>query len=362
MGRTEIKDIGEFRLIQRIRDRYSKPSEFVPRGIGDDAASLNFPPNHLLLVTTDTLIEDIHFTLKSTIPYLLGAKSLAVNLSDIAAMGGIPRFFLLSLGIPKGYSISSLDRFYRGVSQLAESQGVFLVGGDLAASSKFIINGVVIGHCPPDQVIYRKGAQPGDYIFVTGPLGDAALGLEILRKRGLRPSDFGANGKTRGKDKELLGIIRRHLSPPARVREGRKIAELACATAMIDISDGLLADLRHLIEESQVGANLWLDQIPRSEAFEKWAPLYHLRPIDLALSGGEDYELLFTAPKEILEDKLSRSREIDLPFYPIGEVTPHSKKLSLWTKEKKGYSPSWLGYDHFRGPPKRSLKKDPQHS
>jgi len=349
MGRFEVKDIGEFGLIQRIRKRYSPFSEPVLCGIGDDAASLQLPPENLMLVTTDILIEDIHFTRKSTIPYLLGIKSLAVNLSDIAAMGGIPRFFLLSLGIPKGYSVSFIDRFYEGVSQLAEVHDVSLVGGDTAVASKLTINGVVIGHCPPDQVMYRKGAHPGDHIFVTGPLGNSALGLEILRQRGLRPRDFNARGETRGKNRDLLGLVRHHLAPTPPVLKGRKIAKLAFATAMIDISDGLLADLGHIMEESQVGARVWVDQVPRSQAFEKWARLYHPRPMDLALGGGEDYELLFTAPREILTDILSPSESVDLPIYPIGEATSHPKKLSLLTKEQKPYSPSHLGYDHFRG-------------
>lgn len=349
MGKTEIKDIGEFGLIQRIRKTYSKFSDLVLCGIGDDAASLQFPAEHSILVTTDTLIQDVHFTRKGTIPYLLGVKSLAVNLSDIAAMGGIPRFFLLSLGIPKGLSLSFVDRFFQGVSQLAETHDVLLVGGDITAAPKLIINGVVMGHCLPDQVIYRKGARTGDHIFVTGPLGDSALGLEILRRRGLRPRDFSVRGEARGKDGELLGLMRHHLAPTPQVLKGRKIAELACATAMIDISDGLLADLGHIMEESQVGARVWVDQVPRSHAFEKWARLYHPRSMDLALAGGEDYELLFTAPREALADALSRPENVDLSIHPIGQVTPDPGKLSLLTKDQKPYSLSHLGYDHFRG-------------
>lgn len=348
MGKKEIKDIGEFGLIQRIRKKYSKPCHRVLSGIGDDAASLQFPPEHLVLVTTDTLVEDIHFRRQSTIPYLLGIKSLAVNLSDIAAMGGIPRFFLLSLGITKGLSLSFIDRFFQGISQLAETNDVLLVGGDITAAPKLVINGVVVGHCPPGQVIYRRGAQPGDHIFVTGPLGDSALGLEILCQRGLRPRDFSAGGEARGKDGDLLGLIRKHLAPTPQVLKGRQIAELACATAMIDISDGLLADLGHIMEESQVGARVWVDQVPRSQAFEKWAGLYHGRPIDLALAGGEDYELLFTAPREILADRLSRAENVDIPVHPIGEVTPYPKRLSLLTMDQKPYSLSHRGYNHFK--------------
>ncbi len=356
MRKTKVEEIGEFALLERIRKRYSRPSPLVQRGIGDDAAALDFPPDHLLLITTDTLVEGVHFIQKSTIPYLLGAKSLAVNLSDIAAMGGIPRFFLLSLGIPKGTSLAFIDRFYHGISELAETQNVVLVGGDLTAAPKFVIQGAVIGHCPREQVIYRKGARPGDHIFLTGPLGDAALGLQILRKRGLRPRDFRADGKARGKDADLLGLIRHHLAPLPPVSAGRKIAELACVTAMIDISDGFLADLGHIMEESQVGANVWVDKIPRSQAFEKWARKYHPRPMDLALAGGEDYELIFTAPKNILESALARAKNVDLPIYPVGEVTPHPKKLSLVTKRKKAYVASHLGHNHFRRPPRRASR------
>ncbi len=264
-------------------------------------------------------------------------------------MGGIPRFFLLSLGIPEGYSVSFIDRLYQGVSDVGEAHGVFLVGGDIAAASKLIINGVAMGDSPRDQVIYRKGARPGDCIFVTGSLGDSALGLRILTQRGLRPRDFGARGEPRGKDRELLGLIRHHLAPTPPVLMGRKIAELACATAMVDISDGLLADLGHILEESQVGATVWVDEIPRSHAFEKWAPRYHPRPMDLALGGGEDYELLFTAPRDVLADTLSHRENMDLTIYPIGEVTPYPNRISLLTKDQKPYIPSRLGYDHFKG-------------
>ncbi|NIQ37967.1 MAG: thiamine-phosphate kinase [Proteobacteria bacterium] len=346
--KTYMRDIGEFGLIRRIRGRYSKSSDRVLCGMGDDAATLNLPSDSLTLVTTDTLIEDVHFTLKGTIPYFLGAKALAVNLSDIAAMGGTPSFFLLSLGLPGSYPLSFVDRFYRGVSHVAEAYDVFLVGGDLTAASTFMISAVVIGHCAPDKIIYRKGARPGDHIFVTGPLGDSALGLRILHKRGLGPRDFAADGKTRGKEKDLLGLIRRHLAPPPPVHKGRKIAALGCATSMIDISDGLLADLGHLTEESRVGANLWVDQIPLSRAFKKLAPSYCVRPIDLALGGGEDYELLFTAPRKTVEIALSRSENVDFPVYPVGDVTSHPKKISLLSGNKRAYSPSRLGHDHFR--------------
>jgi len=349
MGKIEIEDIGEFALIQRIRERYSNLSDLILRGIGDDAAFLRSHPSDPILATTDMMVEDIHFTRSSTVPYLLGEKSLAINLSDIAAMGGTARFFLLSLGIPKGLSLSYVDRLYQGVSHLAETHDVLLVGGDTTAASKLIINGVVIGHCPPDQVIYRKGAQPGDQLFVTGPLGDSALGLEILRERGIRPGDFSARGEARGKDKDLLGLVRRHLAPTPPILKGRKIAELGCATAMIDISDGLLADLGHIMEESRVGAIVRVDEVPRSQAFEKSAKAYHPCPMDLVLGGGEDYELLFTAPREILADALARSQNVDLPIHPIGEITPYPEKLSLLTKDKKPYSPFRLGYDHFRG-------------
>ncbi len=349
MRKTEMKDIGEFGFIQRIREKYSRLSGSVVCGIGDDAAALHCPSDHLTLVTTDILIEDIHFTRKSTIPYLLGVKSLAVNLSDIAAMGGIPRFFLLSLGVPRGYSFSFVDRFYQGVSQLAEVHQVLLVGGDIAAAPKLIINGIAIGHCPPNQAVYRKGAQPGDHIFVTGPLGDSALGLEILRQRGLRPRDFGPKGEVRGKDRDLLGLIRRHLAPTPPIHKGRRIAEMVCATAMIDISDGLLADLGHIMRESHVGATVWVDRVPRSQTFETWARHYHPHPMDLALGGGEDYELLFTGPLATLQDALSNPEEVGLSVYPIGEVTPYPEKLSLITKGQKSCLPSRLGYDHFKG-------------
>lgn len=351
MKKNTIKDRGEFGLIARIRGKYARSSDLALCGIGDDAASLRSPAErHPTLVTTDMLVEDVHFRRSQTTPYLLGVKSLAINISDIAAMGGIPRFFLLSLGLPQELSLSFIDRFYDGVAKLAETHDVLLVGGDLTAAPRVIINGTLIGDGPPDQVVYRKGAQPGDTIFVTGPVGDSALGLEILRQRGLKPGDFNARGETRGKDKGLLRLIRHHLAPEPPVLQGRKIAELRCATAMIDISDGLLGDLGHIMEESHVGALIRVDQIPRSEAFQTWASRYHTQPLDLALGGGEDYQLLFTAPEDTLRQAVSDGQESDFAFFPIGEITPHAGRLSLVTKDGRPYSLPCRGYDHFRDP------------
>ncbi|MBW2057477.1 MAG: thiamine-phosphate kinase [Deltaproteobacteria bacterium] len=348
MGKTEITEIGEFGLIRRIRKRYSRASPFVLSGIGDDAAALRFPPGHSVLVTTDTLVENVHFSRQSTLPYLLGVKSLAVNLSDLAAMGGTPRFFLLSLGIPKGLSLSFVERFFQGIGESAETYGVLLVGGDITAAANLVITGVAIGHSPPGEMVCRGGAQPGDRIYVTGPLGDSALGLEILRQRGLRPRDFTYRGEIRGRDGDLLGLVRKHLAPVPQVLKGRKIAESGCASAMIDISDGLLADLGHIMEESRVGARVWVEKVPRSEAFERWASHYHHSPMDLVLAGGEDYELVFTAPRDLLEGDPSCARLDGLPVHPIGEVTARAGNLTLVGGDQKPYHPAGLGYDHFR--------------
>jgi thiamine-monophosphate kinase len=347
MGKVDVQNVGEFKLIDRIRRRYSRDSDLIARGMGDDAACLKLPPHESILVTTDILIEEIDFIREFTHPYLLGIKSLAVNLSDIAAMGGSPRFFLLSLGLPNDLPLSFIDRLFEGFWHLAEAHGVLLVGGDISAASKIVINGVVIGSCRPDRIVYRRGARPGDQIFVTGPLGDSALGLRILKQRGLKPNDFTMRGKIKGRDGKLLSLIRQHLAPTPQVVKGRQIAEMACVTAMIDISDGLLGDLRHIMEESRVGATVWVDEIPRSQTFEKWAHRYHPRPMDLVLAGGEDYELLFTAPRGSLAQALSHRRGVDFPIHVIGQITPHAGKLSVLTRDKKPYPTSQLGYCHF---------------
>ena len=279
----ELKKIGEFGLINSIaRLAPGAPADII-RGIGDDAAVIALDKTRRLLFTTDTLIESIHFETSFTSPYLLGKKSLAVNLSDIAAMGGTPHSFVVSLSIPPGVTYEFIKKFYAGIYAQAKKFNVSLVGGDTTASpDKLVITISLLGAARAGEVIYRHGARTGDAIYVTGFLGDAALGLSLLKKKKAGSS--------------VNYLVKRHLDPVPRVAQGREIARRSVASSMIDVSDGLLADLRHILDESSVGARLRLDQVPLSPRYCKTLQRGCADYYSAALCGGEDYELLLTVP------------------------------------------------------------------
>ena len=236
----KISALGEFGLIRHIQKLFSRKAASTLIGIGDDAAALRLSPASVLLATTDMLLEDVHFDLSFADFYTLGWKSAAVNLSDIAAMGGIPRFCLVSLGIPPAIAVERITEFYKGFHALTRAHKASLVGGDTCLSRKgLVISITVLGEIEKTAVITRSGARPEDRVFVTGPLGDSAAGLEILKKRG---KGQGAGGRERAENK----LIQKHLRPVPRITEGRKLALSGCANAMIDISDGLSSDLAHI--------------------------------------------------------------------------------------------------------------------
>ncbi|HEX9022151.1 MAG TPA: thiamine-phosphate kinase, partial [Nitrospirota bacterium] len=271
----KISALGEFGLIERIRKSSLQKSPSVLTGIGDDAAALRVAPSAALLATTDMLIEKVHFDLAYTDFYSLGWKSAAVNLSDIAAMGGLPRFCLTSLAIPSRITAEQILDFYSGFNGLLRIHRTVLAGGDTCASpDALVVSVTALGEAHRRMILTRAGAKPGDHILVTGTLGDSAAGLELLRMRG---AEHGVRQGRRGKgfssalhtpDSEL---VRRHLRPVPRVEWGRKIALSGCASAMIDISDGLSSDLGHVCEQSGLGAVVYSARIPLSAALRKSA-------------------------------------------------------------------------------------------
>ena len=329
----DLGDIGEFGLINRVRKWMPSSDSALVRGIGDDVAVMELR-NSILLATTDVLIEGFHFERSWTDPYRLGKKSLAVNLSDIAAMGGTPRYFLISLGLPKHLPLSFISRFYFGLKETAKRYRVNLVGGNTSLSEKMMITICLLGEGRKKELLFRNGARVGDEMFVSGTLGDSALGLKILKKKGPR------KGPRR--------LIERHLSPCPRVELGQAIARHRCATAMIDISDGLLSDTRHIMEESNVGAMIWEDRIPLSPSYRRASAMYSKNPVHMALSGGEDYELLFTAPPQKRGKISSLSRSLKIPITCVGKILPKAKKLTIVREDGKTYIPSRFGFDHFK--------------
>lgn len=325
----KLRELGEFGLIDRIAAKVAQKSG-ISIGIGDDAAAVEPTAGLLTLVTSDMLVEGIHFDLGLCDPVTLGRKSLAVNLSDIAAMGGRPRHYLLSLAIPRELPVEFLDGFVAGMLERGEEFGVTLIGGDTCSSPRgLVISVTVMGEQSSDRIVRRDGARPGDLIWVTGTLGDAALGLELL-KRGEREG----------------GAVIRHLDPTPRVREGMNLAEAGIPSAMIDVSDGLLADLGHILDLSGAGARLYLEKIPLSDCFREAQPTLATDPFRFPLSGGEDYELLFTTPPDKLSAVHSLLGETGTGATVIGEITD-SGRLSLLTPLGTEYPAVQKGYNHF---------------
>ncbi len=327
----KISDLGEFGLIGRIRNLASRRSPYTLIGIGDDAAVMKCSASHALLGTTDLLLEQVHFDLSYTDFYSLGWKSASVNLSDIAAMGGRPRFCLTALGLPSSISVEEVTEFYRGFNGILRAHGTALVGGDTCSSrTGLLVSVTVLGEILPLRIVTRAGARPGDRIFVTGTLGDAAAGLELLK------SGAGSGEPTARK------LMQKHLRPVPRVREGRMIAASGCASAMIDISDGLSSDLDHICEQSGVGAEINAEAIPVSSALNKLSKKLVLPALQYALSGGEDYELLFTVPPA----RVKKLRSLKLPVTEIGFIKS-GRTVSLVDEEgrKRKLLPS--GFDHF---------------
>lgn len=334
----QIKELGELGLIKKLAGQFAASHPRVIKGIGDDTSVTIQDENKYLLCTTDTLVEDIHFSLKYTPSYNLGKKAVSISLSDIAAMGGTPMFLLTSLILPAATSTDFIDFLYKGIKEKADESGVALIGGNTSSSpGKIIISTTMLGEVPKDQLVLRKGASVGDMIYVTGLLGDSSLGLKIWKQKGNRPIT----------DPFLKDAMLAHIDPAPRVREGRRIAEKQLATAMIDISDGLILDLRHIAEESDVGARVWFKKIPISTGLKRWV-VDHPQDIALAISGGEDYELLFTISKENSRSIDAVSRELNIPITYIGEIVSKEEGLTVLDEKNEPFPLTAEGFEHFK--------------
>jgi thiamine-monophosphate kinase len=349
----KLSAIGEFGLIHAIQKLSFQRSPDTVIGIGDDAALLKLAPSTLLLATTDMLVEGVHFDLSTTDFYSLGWKSAAVNLSDIAAMGGVPRFCLTSLAIPPHLPVEAVKEYYRGFTALARLHKTILAGGDTCSSKGgLVISVTILGEVKKRTVIPRTGAKRGDRIYVTGTLGDSGAGLELLQsgvrsqKSGTKSKDFNSALRT-----PHSALIARHLRPVPRVEWGRRIALARCASAMIDVSDGLSSDLSHLCEESGVGALLLSDKIPFSISLQRSAGQLRETPLHYALSGGEDYELLFTVPAA----RIKTLETLHIPVTEIGTITTGKAMLLVNAAGRKtALQPT--GYNHFKRANDRSKR------
>jgi len=283
-----IAELGEFPLIERIGRRLPPYRDDVRIGVGDDVAVLEWDSDRYQLATCDVQVEGVHFSRESITPYQLGRRAAAINLSDIAAKGGIPQHCLVSLALPPELEVSWIESLYDGLRDEIGGYGADIVGGNVSKTDGLIVVDLfLLGEVCRDEVLLRSGAGPGDLVLVSGCLGEAAAGLALLEQPDLPV------GKEEGE--QLLGA---YLTPSPRVWEGRAIASGCQASSMIDLSDGLSSDIGHICDQSGVGVRLWADRLPISEPARKVAELTGQVDWALAVHGGEDYELCFTVPQK----------------------------------------------------------------
>lgn len=327
----KVWELGEFGLIELIAETVGKASRRdLIVGIGDDTAAWRTDKS-IQLGTTDILIQNVHFTLDIATWRELGWKALAVNISDIAAMGGTPSFAMVSLGLPPDTEVDSVVELYLGMKEIASKFDVGIVGGNISKAPVVIIDVSLIGKTS-DALLTRSAAVPGDQIAVTGYLGLSAAGLQMLksgRKLDAKTTDF---------------FREAHLRPCPRVAEAQILVQHGVRAA-IDLSDGLLSDLTHICKASRVGAKLWIDKLPvhalLKSAFKK-------ESLRLALSGGEDYELLFTARGKVI-DKLAEI--MSSPVTVIGEIVSDDRgQITLLDGQGKAVKWDEKGWDHFKSP------------
>jgi thiamine-monophosphate kinase len=333
----ELKQIGEFGFINKIsRGCLIRPDNII-KAIGDDAAAFTVAPDQVSLISTDLLVERIHFIRKTISGFDLGYKSLAVNLSDIAAMGGEAREAFVSIGIPQNCPMEYLEAVYEGMKHLAAKFDVNILGGDTTGSEiDLIINVAVYGTAARDRLLCRDAAEPGDIIFSTGYLGDSKAGLHLILNN--LPVD----------STEMRALYSAHILPDPHLREGRFLADQSGIRAAIDVSDGLSSDLAHIAEQSAVGAKIYASEIPVSVALQKFCDAFGFDPLEYALSGGEDYTLLCTAaPAKAAEIAQKFQNKFSRPLFRIGETTADSRLEIIYPDgTSKPMSPR--GWDHFK--------------
>ncbi len=338
--RTEIQDLGEFGLIDRLTAPFTLRNTSSVKGVGDDAAIID-NGGLMTVVSTDMLVEGIHFDLMYTPLKHLGYKSVVVNLSDIYAMNAHPQQITVSIAISNRFSVEAVDELYEGIRAACDHYGVDLVGGDTTTSLKgLIISITAIGQAEPERITYRSGAKPGDLICITGDVGAAYLGLQILeREKQLYLSNPGIQPDLENQQY----LIGRQLKPEAR----KDMIELFARnqltpTAMIDISDGVASELFHICKQSGVGAFLEESGVPIHPEAQLMALKFGLDPATCALNGGEDYELLFTIrPADVEKIRY-------LPgIYIAGEITPAADGIKLHTKGGNIHDLKAQGWQHF---------------
>ena len=330
----KLSEVGEFGLIDHIKKIVSSNSRNLLLGIGDDAALFRSRPGWTTILTTDAMVEGIHFDLTYTPLESLGWKALAISLSDIAAMGGIPQYAVVSIAIPSEWKVEDIESLYKGIKHCGDFYGCTLIGGDTVGSnSGCFISVSVIGEVEDGLAVTRSGARNTDILCVTGKLGGSMVGLEVLKSGG---------------DKARFPIsVKRFLEPRVKVNESRELIKKFKITSMIDISDGLSSEIFHICQESGVGCLIEENKIPIADEVFPWAEekgkAYSIYP----LHSGEEYELLFTMPKGEYEKFLSKkSNKKKFDFTVIGEMKPKEEGIKI-VKQGKLFPLLPEGWNHF---------------
>lgn len=337
---TPLSELGEFGLIKHLAKKIACNRKSTIKGIGDDAAVIDIDNDKYLLLTTDMLIEGIHFDITYTPLFHLGYKSVVVNLSDIYAMNGIPSQITFSFAVSNKYTKEAIDELYEGIASACQEYNVDLVGGDTSSSLKgMLISVTAIGECNKNEIIYRSTAKNNDLICVSGDLGAAYIGLQVLLREKIT---FTNNPSAQPNLKPYEYVIKKHLHPKARkdIIDELKSNNIK-ANSMIDISDGLASELLHLCEQSNLGCEIYDDKIPISSFTENTAAEFNINPLTCALNGGEDYELLFTVDLNDYE-KIKDLKNISI----IGYMTKKNKEYNLISGNQK-ISITAQGWDAF---------------
>ena len=341
---TTVGQAGESALIDRIRSRTGAAAPWIAIGIGDDAAAIVPDRNRHIVVTTDSLIEDVHFRRAWTAPRAIGHKALAVNLSDLAAMGATPRACLLSLALPASFPLDDFDQLIDGLTSLAARTGAPLAGGNLTRSpGPVVVDVTAIGSAHPRRILTRRGGRPGDLLFVSGRVGGAAAGLAMLET--VERNALGTAGRRDALTPAERGCLERLETPEPRLRMGHAAAFSRAVTACIDLSDGLADAVRQLAEASGTGAELRAGSLPIDDGAIQWAQRSGGDALSSTLSGGEDYELLFAVSPRRRRSFLGAMRRCpDVPVSHIGELTRPGEPCLVNGDER---TPLPRGFRHF---------------
>lgn len=341
MTRTELSTLGEFGLIERINQQFTPTLPQTIKGIGDDAAVIDTGSDEYTLVSTDMLIEGVHFDLSYAPLKHLGYKAVAVNVSDIAAMNGTPRQITVSIGLSNRFSVEAIDELYAGIQTACEAYKVDLVGGDTSASrSGLVLSVTAIGTVKKDKIAYRNGAQPNDVICVTGDFGAAYLGLQLLERE---KREFLENPNMQPQLEDKAYLVGRQLKPEARTNIIYELNDAGLVpTSMIDVSDGLASEILHLCKQSGTGAQIFEEHIPVADETFLTADEFKLSPLTAALNGGEDYELLFTI-KQTDYEKIKNSPHISF----IGFMTNDPSAVEIVTKGGGRFPVQAQGWQHL---------------